>query len=87
MKRLSIIAALIVLAGCEGLVTRVDAVYLQHADTGEIVRCGPYARVAIPLIDYTMPLFLETLLKERRGCIDDFRAQGYLRVERPPASN
>lgn len=54
---------------------RIDAVWLAHPATGEVVQCGPYAG----LTGYTYPS--TTLLM--RGCIEDFRAQGYERVSEP----
>lgn len=54
---------------------RIGAVRLEHPITGEVQQCGPYA--GLTNITYLGAVELQ------RGCIEDFRAQGYERVSEP----
>lgn len=68
MKVLFLFAFGVVLSGC------TSPVYLKHAETGEVVECGPYAGVG--------GLAAVGAMRETK-CIDDFRAQGYQRIAKP----
>lgn len=62
---------MILLAACQ----LVETVYLRHSQTGRIVQCGPYQGVG--------PQVGAVNVAQQRGCIKDYRVQGYLRVPRP----
>ncbi len=51
----------------------LDAVYLQHSQTGEVVKCGPY------------PIEVGFLMSEneRRRCVNSFKDRGYVRIPAP----
>ena len=64
-------AELIALLGGCGTVKDVR---LQHPDTGKVVVCEGRSRI----INVATA---ELTILERRGCIEDFKAQGYQRIE------
>ena len=64
-------AALIALLGGCG---SIKDVRLQHPDTGKVVVCeGASAPINVATA--------ELRILERRGCIEDFKVQGYQRIE------
>ncbi len=63
-----LVGVLLVLAACG----RVDPVTLKHPETGESVQCGPYTGL-------TDRSYAGGVLQQR-GCIEDYRAQGYKRI-------
>ncbi len=69
---LSAIAVMIVAAACG----RLEAVHFKHPGTGKTVQCGPYT-------GFTGYTYSGGVIMQR-GCVEDYRAQGYLRV--PPPS-
>jgi hypothetical protein len=72
MGRVFLVCGLTLLVAACG---QIDAVYLKHPTTGRVVQCGPYTGVT----GYT---HTGTVLQQR-GCIEDYRAQGYERVPSP----
>ena len=73
MIRLLILAAVAAgVAACS--LHSIDAAYLRHPETGDEVTCGPYRGP---------PDAMEAYVGELRGCINDFRAQGYVRIGKP----
>ena len=60
------------LAACQ----EIKAVYLRHPETKHVVECQSYRPLNIGTA--------QVRLAQQRGCIEDYRAQGYLRV--PPPS-
>ncbi len=52
---------------------QTDAVYLRHPD-GRLTHCGPYSTLAGQS---------EGAAVMERGCIEDYRAQGFVRVPKP----
>ena len=61
-------------ARLEADIENVRAAIEYTAETGDEVACGPY-RAA--------PDAMEAYVEELRGCINDFRAQGYVRIGKP----
>ena len=55
-------------AGC----MRIEAVTLKHPATGHMVTCGPYGGMS--QIQFAATVIIQ------RGCIRDFKEQGYVRV-------
>ena len=66
--RWCIVLTMLLLAAC----ARVEAVRLQHPGTGDVVQYGPY----VGLTGYTY----SGGVVESRGCIEDYKQQGYKRV-------
>lgn len=67
MKSLAIVVAL-TLTACMS----IAAVRLEHPKTGHIVTCGPYTQVG--------QIEFAANIASQRGCIRDFKEQGYVRV-------
>ena len=61
-------------AGC----VSSDTVYMRNM-AGEMVQCGPYS---VPYTVYA-PISVQTLDNQLRGCVEDYRRQGYERVAMP----
>lgn len=72
--RIAICALAALLAGC----VSSDTVYLRNM-SGEIAKCGPYS---VPYTVYA-PISVQTLDNQLRGCVEDYRRQGYERVAMP----
>ena len=68
MRWLGALLLLAVVAGCMS----IDAVVLQHPETGETVLCGPHSGLG-------SANFAATALIHG-GCIVDVKEQGFLRV-------
>ena len=69
---MSKVAALIALTFALAACMRIEAVRLEHPETGRVVICGPYSG----LTGYN---FAATAAIQR-GCVEDFKEQGYVRV-------
>ena len=63
----------IVLLALLGACGTLKDVRLQHPDTGKVVVCE--GRGGLTTHGYAL------VLAEQRGCIEDFKAQGYQRIE------
>lgn len=64
-----LILGLVVLVGCQ----QTAPVVLKHPKTGKTVQCGPYH------IGLSGDFKMEGIAMQERGCIEDFKEQGYLR--------
>ena len=63
-----VLPVLLILAACQ----IVETVYLRHPQTGRVAQCGPYQGVG--------PQMGAVNVVQQRGCIEDYRVQGYVRV-------
>lgn len=53
----------------------IEAVYLRHPETKRVVECQSYRPLNIGTA--------QIRLVQQRGCIEDYQAQGYVRVPPP----
>jgi len=67
MRFLAITLSALMLSGCS------SAVYMQHAKTGQVVKCGPYPQGVSAA---------GSALREIK-CVDDFKQQGFRRIPKP----
>jgi hypothetical protein len=67
MRYFIVLCSLFVLAACA-----TQPVQLRHPQTGKVVECGPYET-------YNASSKQTAAIRER-GCIEDFKQQGYMRL-------
>ncbi len=63
----------LLLVGCAS----VEAAYLKHPQTGQVVQCGPYTYVILRAFDGP------ALAARQRQCIEDYKEQRFVRVPSP----
>jgi hypothetical protein len=73
MRSMFLVIALVLVAGCGA---KTEAVSMSNPDTGQVVECGPYG----PYRASTPEAGSALALAELRGCIDDYRVQGFVRT-------
>ena len=64
----------LLLVGCAS----VEAAYLKHPQTGQVVQCGPYTYVILRASGEP-----EAAAARQRQCIEDYKEQRFVRVPSP----